>query len=99
MKIEAAMPPISQRPDFKIEPGGKLEWRKSGLKVWIGTAWAMTYTVELKRVAAMGERYCVFRGGIASSDRFGSSAGLQDAKRIAQEDFDRRIAKLKADRL
>ena len=62
----------------------KLTWRQSGMKVWIGTGYGMTYTIELKLVAAMGERYCLFRGGIASSERFGSGSNLAGMKRMVR---------------
>lgn len=67
-----------------------MEWRKSGRKVWIGTFAHMTYTIELKPVAAMGERYCLTRGGIASSDRFASGPDLAGMKRMARQDAVRR---------
>lgn len=68
-----------------------LKWRKSGNKVWIGTQSFLTYTIEFKQRAAMGERFCLTRGGIASSDCFASGGGLDDMKRAAQEDADRQF--------
>lgn len=70
----------------------KLEWERSGEKVWIGTGAFLTYTIELKPQAALGPRYQLFRGGIASSDRFASGPTLAGMKHMAQMDADHRIA-------
>lgn len=65
----------------------KLSWRKSGAKVWIGTVGHMTYTVEERPFHATGgTRWHVTRGGIASSERFGSAPTAAGAKSLAQQD-------------